>query len=242
MENNIILKHYGRLYNPSNWGYFPTYLANRLYYVVSGNVMYKDKIKLKPGYVYLFKSDLEFQVTQDPNDPIDHVYFDFTSSGQLVNKDCIEINLDSYPRLKQVLDALRQDYSLNNYPMHIAEAYFKIIAYELQDYFVANIMYSDLTTKCFRYMHESNTAELTVANIAEALSVNINHLIRTFKKDTGITPLKYISMMKSELAITYTRKGYSLDDIADMLGYSSVSALSVAFKNTTNKNISEFRY
>ena len=125
--------------------------------------------------------------------------------------------------------------------MHLAEAYFDIIYYELKDYFVANRTYSELTTKIFKYIHECDAAELTVAGIAENLNINVNHLIRTFKRDTGITPLKYIGMLKSEMAITYARKGYSLDDIADMLGYSTVSALSVAFKNTTNKNLSEFR-
>lgn len=241
MESNIVLKHYGRLYNPSNWGYFPTYLANRFYYVCSGTVFYKDKLQLKPGYVYLFKSDLEFKVTQAEHDPIDHVYFDFISSSQMIDKDYIEIDVSKYPRLKLILEALSTDYSLTDYPMHLAEAYFDIIYYELKEYFVANRTYSELTTKIFKYIHECDAAELTVAGIAENLNINVNHLIRTFKRDTGITPLKYIGMLKSEMAITYARKGYSLDDIADMLGYSTVSALSVAFKNTTNKNLSEFR-
>ena len=56
-----------------------------------------------------------------------------------------------------------------------------------------------------------------------------------------MTPLKYIGLMKSELAVSYIRKGHSLEDIAELLGYSTVSALSVAFKNVTHKNLSEFR-
>lgn len=241
MESSIVLKDYGRLYNPTNWGYYPHYLTNRFYYICSGTVYFKDKIQLKPGFVYLFKSDPEFKVSQSPSDPIDHVYFDFISSGQMIDKDYVEIDPSKYPRLKMIINALSVDYSLNEYPMHIAEDYFDIIYYELQEYFIAHRTHSELTTKIFRYIHECPPADLTVAGIAEHLSINVNHLIRTFKRDTGITPLKYIGIMKSELAISYARKGYSLDDIADMLGYSTVSALSVAFKNTTNKNLSEFR-
>lgn len=242
MESSIVLKSYGRLYNPTgNWGYYPHYLANRFYYICSGTVHFKDKLQLKPGFIYLFKSDSEFKVSQSDSDPIDHVYFDFISSGQMIDKEYVEIDPDKYPRLKSILAALSHDYSLNEYPMHLAEAYFDIIYYELQEYFIANRKYSELTTKIFRDIHECPPADLTVAGIAESLNINVNHLIRTFKRDTGITPLKYIGMMKSELAINYARKGYSLDDIADMLGYSTVSALSVAFKNTTNKNLSEFR-
>ncbi len=241
MESSIILKHYGRLYNPSGWGYYPHYRTNRFYYICSGTVFYKNTIQLKPGFIYLFKADSGFQVSQSPEDPIDHVYFDFISSGQMLDSEYIEIDVNKYPRLKAIISALTVDYSLNEYPMHLAEAYFDIIYSELKDYFIAKRQYSELTTKIFRYIHECAPNELTVAGIADSLNINVNHLIRTFKKDTGVTPLKYISMMKSELAINYARKGYSLDDIADMLGYSTVSALSVAFKNTTNKNLSEFR-
>ena len=241
MESSVILKHYGRLYNPTDWGYYPNYMANRFYYICSGNVVYKDKMTLKPGFIYLFKSDPEFHVVQSPDDPIDHIYFDFISSGNFVDRECIEIDPASFPRLRSVIDALTVDYSLNDLPQDVAESYLNIIFYELKDFFVSNRMYSDLTTRVFRFIHESPACDLTVAGIADSLNVNINHLIRTFKKDTGVTPLKYIGLMKCELAVSYIRKGHSLEEISELLGYSTVSALSVAFKNVTHKNLSEFR-
>lgn len=241
MENNIILKHYGRLYNPDNWFYNPNYLTNRIHYIIGGTAYYKNTLQLKPGYIYIFKSDAHFQCSQDPNDPIDHIYFDFISSIQLIEKDYIEINVNDFPRLKCIMDSLSLDFNMDNFPVAVVESYFNIIAYELRDYILNSKAYSDLTSKTLRYIHEHSPADLTVAGIADALNININHLIRTFKKETGITPLKYIGMMKSELAISFTRQGYSFDEIAGLLGYSTVSALSVAFKNTTNKNLSEFR-
>ncbi len=241
MESSVILKHYGRLYNPTNWGYYPHYLTNRFYYICSGNVVYKNKITLKPGYIYLFSADEEFQVVQSQDDPIDHIYFDFISSHSFIDKELIEINPNDYPRLKNVINALTMDYTLSDLPADVAESYLNIILYELREYFVQNRIYCDLTTDIFRLIHESKASELTVAGIADTLNVNVNHMIRTFKKDTGITPLKYIGLMKSELAISYARKGETLEDIAEKLGYSTVSALSVAFKNVTNKNLSQFR-
>jgi len=98
MESSIVLKSYGRLYNPTgNWGYYPHYLANRFYYICSGTVHFKDKLQLKPGFIYLFKSDSEFKVSQSDSDPIDHVYFDFISSGQMIDKEYVEIDPDKYP-------------------------------------------------------------------------------------------------------------------------------------------------
>lgn len=241
MENSIILKHFGRLYNPDNWFYNPNYLTNRIHYIIGGTAYYKNSIQLKPGYIYIFKADASFQCSQDPNDPIDHIYFDFISSIQLIEKDYIEIDVKEFPRLRGIIESLALDFEMNSFPTAVVESYFNIIAYELRDYILNSKAYSDLTTKTLHYIHEHSPADLTVAGIADALNININHLIRTFKKETGITPLKYIGMMKSELAISYTRQGYSFDEIAGLLGYSTVSALSVAFKNTTNKNLSEFR-
>ncbi|MCR5799966.1 MAG: AraC family transcriptional regulator [Lachnospiraceae bacterium] len=241
MENNFILKHYGRLYNPSNWGYYPNYLTNRIYYICGGTAYYKGFMRLKPGYMYIFKSDSSFQVTQDDNDPIDHIYFDFISSVRIIDREYIEVDPARFPVLKTIIGALTLNDDINSFPTDVAESYFNIISYELREYLTDNKAYSGLISQALHYIHENSPADLTVTGISDALNINVNHLIRTFKKETGITPLKYIGLLKSEYAINYTRRGYTFDDIAAMLGYSSVSALSVAFKNTTHKNLSEFR-
>lgn len=241
MENNIFLNNYGRLYNPPNWFYNPNYLINRIYYICSGTAYYKDDVLLKEGHLYVFKASPDFRVSQSSEDPVDHIYFDFLSSIQLTDADCLEINIDKVPRLKGIFDALMMDYGLQHFPTEVAHSYIRIIVYELQHYLRSDKVYSDLTAKCLWYIHENDPALVSVNTISEALNININHLIRTFKKDTGVTPLKYISLMKSELAITYLQQGKSLEDIASSLGYSTVSALSVFFKNTTGRNLSEFR-
>ena len=241
MENNIILKHYGRLYNPTNWGYYPNYLTNRVYYVCGGEALYKDSVKLTPGHVYIFKPDADFRVTQDASNPFDHIYFDFVSAMQVIGDDVLEIDIATMPRLKAITDALSCDFSLDSYPMSVAESYLNVILYELRDYLIINRAYSPLTLRALRFIHESSPSELNVARLADSMCINVNHLIRTFRRETGITPLKYIALIKSELAINYIRKGYSFEEIAYNLGYSSVSSLSVAFKNTMHRNLSEFK-
>lgn len=240
MDASIFLNNYGRLYNPPNWFCNPNYLINRIYYICSGTAYYKDTIPLKPGYFYIFKASADFKVSQDENDPVDHIFFDFISSNE-IDKDYIEINSADVPRLKGIMETLSYDFSLKNMPVSVAESYVRILIHELKDYMIVSNIYSELTSKCIWHIHHNDPAELSVATIAEDLNININHLIRTFKKETGITPLKYISLMKSELAISYMRQGYSLEDIATTLGYSTVSALSVFFKTTTKRNLSEFR-
>lgn len=241
MENSILLNNYGRLYNPPNWFYNPNYLINRIYYICSGTAVYKSSIPLKPEHFYIFKASPEFQVSQDPKDPVDHIFFDFITSLELIDTDYIEIDAKKVPKLKGIIDTLMFDYELKKLPTQVAECYANIILYELQDFLNTTKAYSELTAKCLEYIHRHDPSDIAVASIADELNININHLIRTFKKETGITPLKYISMMKAEMAISYIRKGYSLEDISTMLGYSTVSALSVFFKTTTKRNLSEFR-
>ena len=241
MENNLLLNNYGRLYNPPNWFYNPNYLINRIYYICSGTAYYQDTVQLKPGHFYIFKASPSFQVSQSEEDPVDHIFFDFISTLELVETDYIEVDASKSPKLKGIIDTLMFDYQLQNMPVKIAESYANIILYELQPFLKATKAYSELTTGCLKYIHSHNPADLSVAAIADDLNININHLIRTFKKETGVTPLKYISMIKAEVAIEKIREGRALDDIALMLGYSTVSALSVFFKSTTKRNLSEFR-
>lgn len=241
LANNFYLNNYGRLFNPANWFSNPNYLINRLYYIVSGTAFYKDSIPLKPGHFYIFKASPEFKVSQDPKDPVDHIFFDFFSAMELSGRDYIEIDINAIPKAKGIVDSLMCDYSLHTFPPKLAESYLNIIFYHLEDYIDLANTYTELTRKCLWLIHGTSPSELSVNQIAEDLNININHLIRTFKKDTGITPLKYISLMKTDLAIEYVRQGMSLDDIAVNLGYSSVSALSVFFKSITGQNISNYR-
>ena len=241
MSNSVILKNYGRLYNPPNWFYNPKVLTARLHYIINGTAYYKDSIPLEPGCIYIFKCDPYFKACQDENDPVDHVFFDFISQTELIDDDYLKIDISDRPRLKKVLDSLTEDFDLHSYPHVVAESYLNIILYELEDKLNRGKSYSEITSSALRYIHENPPSELAVANIADSLNININHLIRTFKKETGVTPLKYISLMKAELAVNYLRQGLKLEEIANKLGYSTVSALSVAFKTTTRKNLSEYR-
>ena len=112
---------------------------------------------------------------------------------------------------------------------------------KLKKHLVSNKVYSELTANTLRLIHEIDPAEISVALIASKLNMNENHIIRTFKKETSITPHKYINQMKASLAIKYLQQGMTLETIAEKLGYGSVSSLSVSFKTATKKNLSYFK-
>lgn len=244
MEREYSIIACGRSYNPPDWYYNPKNLVNRIYYICGGTAYYRGDVRLKPGHLYIFRGSPYFQVGQDENDPVDHVFFDFVTYKRLINEDFIEIDLtDENPKnkkLKSYIDYVTEDFEGTFYPLPVAKAFLDIIIYHLEDYLNSDVVYSQMTSTVLKYIHETPFDELSVSKIADDLNVNVNHLIRSFKKELNITPHKYISMMKADYAISYMRQGTGCAEIAERLGFSSISAFSSFFKKETGRNISEY--
>lgn len=106
----------------------------------------------------------------------------------------------------------------------------------LNQYLLPDITYSETTSAVLKMIHKTPTAELSVDYIAEHCNRNVNHVIRTFKNELGITPHKYISMLKIDQAISYMRQGLNCTEISELLGFQSLSAFSYFFKKETGNN------
>ena len=232
---------YGRDYNPKDWFYNPNYLINRIYYVVSGTAYYKKDTRLKPGYLYVFGIDADFRVSQDPEDPIDHVFFDFISYETYLNSQFTEVDLSGHEKLRHLILALTEEFSDPACPMQIASAYFEIIRQELERILGSGTHYSPVTKNILQIIHNGDLPTLTVREIARQANLNENYLIRVFHAEMGVTPHQYLNYMKAELAVAYCQQNLKMEEIAYRLGYSSVSSLSYSFKSITGKNLSSFR-
>lgn len=231
---------FGRVYNPQNWFYNPNYLINRIYYIAGGKAFYKEGIPLKKGYLYVFGTDPGFRVYQDDNDPVDHVYFDFISFQSFLKKEITEIDLKKYPKLQHVILAMAEEFADRSCPITVADSYFEIIMHELEKVLSTDTRYSEVTENALRIIHSCSPSEVSVQEVASQVNVNANYLIRRFSAEVGVTPHRYISLMKAELAIKYIREGKKLSEIADLLGYASISSFSFSFKTLTGHNLSEF--
>lgn len=248
MSDEYILTRFNRLYNPPNWYYNPNHLTNRIYYIIGGNAMYRDSVRLKPGNIYVFRASPDFMVSQSPEDPVDHIYFDFITSEQLLDEEYLEIETEKYPKLKFLTELMKESFEPGVYGMgksnispEAGDAFFTLLIDSLKGFFAKGKLYSELTANALRIIHESNPQDISVAYVASEMKMNVNHIIRTFKKETGITPHKYINLMKANLATEFVRQGISLKETAEKLGFGSVSSFSVFFKTTTGRNISSFR-
>lgn len=240
MENEYSILSYGRIYNPKNWFYNPAYLVNRIYYIIGGTACYREEIPLKPGCLYIFRASPYFQVSQEEENPVDHIYIDFVTYRRLLETDYIEIDPGISPKLFHLLNAMQEDF-YERPPFKAAESYFELLIHYLQDYLAPDVTYSETTSAVLRLFHSHPVVDLSVSQIAAELNKDASYIIRCFKSETGMTPHRYLARLKTDLAISYARQGMNSTEIAEKLGFSSLSAFSYFFKSETHKNLSEFR-
>ena len=68
-----------------------------------------------------------------------------------------------------------------------------------------------------------------------------SHISKVFKKTYGLTPSDYLHKKKAEYACSLLKEGAKLDEIADILGYSSAFNFSRAFKNQLGLSPSAYK-
>ncbi|MFC7246008.1 AraC family transcriptional regulator [Catellatospora aurea] len=93
-----------------------------------------------------------------------------------------------------------------------------------------------------RAIHARPAHPWTVAALARTVAVSRSTLAARFKKVIGQGPLEYLTGWRIELAADRIRRGdETLASIARTVGYSSESALSVAFKRVTGMTPRTYR-
>ncbi|WP_200216715.1 AraC family transcriptional regulator [Micromonospora coerulea] len=93
-----------------------------------------------------------------------------------------------------------------------------------------------------REMHARPAHPWTVVELARVVAVSRSSLAARFKDVVGKGPLEYLTEWRIELAADRLRRGDdTVATIARAVGYSSESALSVAFKRTTGHSPRAYR-
>ena len=86
MTEEPYLYGYGRCLAPPDWNFMHRTGCNRLYVIYGGSGWYRDgntERRFLRDTVYLFPMKADFQVRQLPEDPLDHLYFDFSLTPPL---------------------------------------------------------------------------------------------------------------------------------------------------------------
>ena len=94
-----------------------------------------------------------------------------------------------------------------------------------------DIAVNSMSELIVEYMKKNLSSNLTLKNLCEHFIIGKTQLCQIFNQNLGQSPMEYYSGLKIEEAKKLLReKNYSVTQISDMLGYSSVHTFSRAFK------------
>jgi AraC family transcriptional regulator len=82
----------------------------------------------------------------------------------------------------------------------------------------------------------------TLGQLANAASLSINHFIRAFRQQTGVTPHRQVVLRRLERGITLLKKpGMSVAEVADNVGFATPAHFIATFRRTMGVTPGAFR-
>ena len=96
--------------------------------------------------------------------------------------------------------------------------------------------------KSLKYIHTNINQDISIKTLADISCVTADHYIRIFKKEMGLTPIKYINAKKIENAqLLLVTTNYSIREIAGELAFDNISYFNKLFKQHIGKTPQEYR-
>jgi AraC family transcriptional regulator len=82
----------------------------------------------------------------------------------------------------------------------------------------------------------------TLAQLADAVNLSVNHFIRAFRQQTGVTPHRHVVLRRLERGIALLKEpGVSVADVADGVGFATPAHFVVTFRRTMGVTPGAFR-
>lgn len=102
--------------------------------------------------------------------------------------------------------------------------------------------YSALVQNTLYYLRNEYKNEINIDRLSAEFGVSANHLINTFKKETGVTPNVYLGQQRMRIAAELLRKGQmAVGDISAAVGINDPNYFVKLFKKEFGETPSAFR-
>lgn len=101
----------------------------------------------------------------------------------------------------------------------------------------------DNTTVCEkirRYIEMNLSSDITLGGIAELFYMHEATLIRVFRRELGVTPMKYLASQRIRVAKSMLSEGFRCKDIASFLRYKDLAYFSHCFKREVGMSPTEY--
>ena len=225
---------------PADWN--PTGIPRpyRLYYILGGDAYYcysGERTRLLEGHFYLFPSSLPFNVKQDKENRLDHLYFDFMMTPATVSAKPLCCSLDAHPMMPEMLSLLKSGVKRYRYEkenelfptvVSLLEAFLSLFLECVPN---EESIGSDILS-AVEYIERNYAEDISVKKIADMVFLDEDYFIRKFKKALGITPYAYIRNLRLAVAKELRYSGVSQKDAAASVGFKYASSYCRAIKGS----------
>jgi AraC family transcriptional regulator len=91
-------------------------------------------------------------------------------------------------------------------------------------------------------LDDATTPPPTLDKLADAACLSVNHFIRAFRQQTGVTPHRYVVLRRLERGIALLKKpGLSVAEVADGMGFATPAHFVATFRRTMGVTPGAFR-
>ena len=200
-----------------------------IHFVLSGRGVFTDKrgsYQLSAGQFFLIRPGESTVYSADCTDPWEYTWVGFT--GRLAEWFDIAPSVGTTPaRIGERLSALSHD-GVNSpeiYSALILELKYHLSSNESED------SSTDRLRRIHRYVRYNYMQHISVNELAHTFGFERSYLFRIFKERYGIGLKEYITRVRMSHAAELIEEGYSVAEVASMVGYEDPFNFSKAFKS-----------
>jgi len=261
MSENYNVLGFGMTGTPDNWASIMnhTVLIDRIYYVLregAGYIYKGEKHYFLKNHIYVIDHTLDITwFLEDAN--FYHAYIDYTGAYCGEYEEVLEIKPEENTVLKADTDAFihyLQEQELcdswqfanlpnrGNWSKKVKRIQMMLEAFlcDIEEVFPKKKIRDLRIAESINYIRKEYSAGLTVEELAGRACLSKNQYSKIFFQETGMSPHRYITSYRMEIAVSMLRAGRLVKEVAFGCGFLSEAAFSNAFRKQYGYSPREF--
>lgn len=217
---------------PEGWGMTNvSEIFHRIYYVYGGEAYCTcdgKMITLEKGKLYIFPIMHPYTMWQNPEDPLDVLWFHVETDTQLCGQvTCLDVRMDSTERyLLEAIRTLSNDVAQFEKLLQV----FQVLLTSLSERLQLSPYPGKQMCRVLEYIQKNIQREISVKDLAEYAGMERSYFSRKFKSIFHMPPNQYITARKMKVAAGELMAGATVYHAASTVGYADEKAFSRAFK------------
>ncbi|MBQ7372388.1 MAG: response regulator [Blautia sp.] len=92
-----------------------------------------------------------------------------------------------------------------------------------------------------QYVEKHYGEGISLDELAQEVHMSSTYLSMLFKKEEGLTYIRYLTKVRMEKAMAFLKEGYKAKDVCEMVGYHDYKHFSTQFKSSTGMTLENFK-